>query len=691
MFSNSDSNFYRQTNIIDNFNLFVEAANEAGINRKLLKLNEIGSCNGLVYSYKLYVHQQQREEYVLALMFIASLKSRDQINHLLEQYMAAEKQGKNFIIDINNHLVNFNKLMAMLERIYFGQEIQSLKEIGVLWDKSYTCVCDKSQLEKHLKNMNWDFGQAAFMHLGEHIFYIEKAKTGFYLFEPNRIDASALNPLIKDENSIAEKIIRNCTWMMSNDYLAFTMIFVSYASKSNLFLEHAFVDLGEQELNQYPTIKLLYDEYRQKKMSRLDCALAIQEIFYEIKKPITSMKILEFLDRINKQIREEQKFISHFLSYSKDRVNQTAYKADKSGNFSLLYLATKSNQITLVKNLLSCPGIQVNLTNLKGLTPLYVASNRGHLFIVELLLKHPDIAVNVTTFASGITPLYAASVNGDVSIVELLLTHPDLDPNLAAKNGITPLHAAAIKGNVSIAKLLLACPDTDVNRVDHNGMAPLGMAAQKGRVHIVKLLLTHPYININLTSTSGTSPLHLACAAGYEGIVKLLLTCPEIQIDLKTRLGFTALYTASENGHVSSIELLIHAGATVNTAGLAKVKILMQHAHQNNRHLNFESLLKVKNNNIIPDELPNFSPLHAAIFFGHEEAVKILLANNADIHANTGNLSCLELAEVMAYKNLASLLKEHLLNLSSLSNVSNLEHSSNLSDASKNIVSKKIS
>ena len=57
--------------------------------------------------------------------------------------------------------------------------------------------------------------------------------------------------------------------------------------------------------------------------------------------------------------------------------------------------------------------------------------------------------------------------------------------------------------------------------------------------------------------------------------------------------------------------------------------------------------------------LENFTPLHAAIFFGHTPIVTALLENKADIHATTANgITAFELAEAMGQKDVMALLNE---------------------------------
>ena len=79
--------------------------------------------------------------------------------------------------------------------------------------------------------------------------------------------------------------------------------------------------------------------------------------------------------------------ISHTIN--KDNVN------DKYENgWTPLMVACICGNIEIVKLLLACEGIQVNVTNENGWTPLMVACKSGHIEFVKLLLACEGIQVN---------------------------------------------------------------------------------------------------------------------------------------------------------------------------------------------------------------------------------------------------------------------------------------------------------
>ncbi|XP_065197618.1 serine/threonine-protein phosphatase 6 regulatory ankyrin repeat subunit B-like [Sycon ciliatum] len=117
---------------------------------------------------------------------------------------------------------------------------------------------------------------------------------------------------------------------------------------------------------------------------------------------------------------------------------------------------------------------------------LHVCAFRGHKALCELLVKH-GVDVNVQD-EDGRTPLHYAAKEGHVSVLEYLLNagHP-----LEAKssNGWTPLLHAAWNGHVSVAEHLLNSGHS-LDSKDNAGSTPLHFAAENGHVSVVKYLLT---------------------------------------------------------------------------------------------------------------------------------------------------------------------------------------------------------
>ena len=144
---------------------------------------------------------------------------------------------------------------------------------------------------------------------------------------------------------------------------------------------------------------------------------------------------------------------------------------DEEG-WSALQRAAAEGLAVAVKELLRRPGVEVNgVEPTKGQPALILASRGGHVAVVRVLLACAKVEVNLAQ-ASGHTALCGAASEGHEAVVELLLAHAAVDPNQAQEQGATPLHMAAQRGQgTSLATQL--CHDT----IRHRLTMPWGVHA----------------------------------------------------------------------------------------------------------------------------------------------------------------------------------------------------------------------
>ena len=125
---------------------------------------------------------------------------------------------------------------------------------------------------------------------------------------------------------------------------------------------------------------------------------------------------------------------------------------------TLLSFASYKGHANLVRELLSMPGIDVNLAHQTGMTPLYYAAQEGHAEVVKLLLNTRGINVNLSVH-TGATPLYIAAQKGHVEVVRLLLAAPGINVNLAEVEGTAPLCIADSNGTGGGGGVTSGCAD----------------------------------------------------------------------------------------------------------------------------------------------------------------------------------------------------------------------------------------
>ncbi|XP_041358916.1 SMC5-SMC6 complex localization factor protein 1-like [Gigantopelta aegis] len=123
---------------------------------------------------------------------------------------------------------------------------------------------------------------------------------------------------------------------------------------------------------------------------------------------------------------------------SKTTMKKLVNKVNKrnSKGESLFHLACIRNDTHALRQLLQIPGVDVNVQDYAGWTPLHEACNHGHLECVEMLLKFVP-AKTVDSYFNN---------DNKCPKVDFLLSTPD---------GITPLHDAVNNNKVDVCRMLL--------------------------------------------------------------------------------------------------------------------------------------------------------------------------------------------------------------------------------------------
>lgn len=132
-------------------------------------------------------------------------------------------------------------------------------------------------------------------------------------------------------------------------------------------------------------------------------------------------------------------------------------------------------------------GVDPNVKNEKGNTPLIISASLGDLPSVKSLLAY-RADLNAANNAGNTPLIYAARYNHPKVVKELLkpqTMQAPLDLNYQNKNGETALYWAAAKGHTEIVKRLLA-EGADPTIAAKDGLVPSRVAQKNGRTDVLE-------------------------------------------------------------------------------------------------------------------------------------------------------------------------------------------------------------
>ena len=218
---------------------------------------------------------------------------------------------------------------------------------------------------------------------------------------------------------------------------------------------------------------------------------------------------------------------------------------------SALHLASFWGLDIMVSRLLDS-GINPNIADSTGLTPLIYASLQGYDGVVDILLN-AGAGVNDKCLRNS-SALHRAVFHRRENVVEALLRSKDVDVNLREGNmGLTPLSSAIFQGQSNIVARLLAREDLSLNE----DRPALIWAAYVGDARIVKLLLDHSKAQLDMRDDCGrTALLNATRKCRNVEVIRVLLEAGA-NPNIADNSGFTPLLEAMHNGYTSVVKELI--------------------------------------------------------------------------------------------------------------------------------------
>lgn len=264
-----------------------------------------------------------------------------------------------------------------------------------------------------------------------------------------------------------------------------------------------------------------------------------------------------------------------------------------------------------VTRLASPSPMDIEATNLDGMTALGLATREGHYATIKLLIEN-GAKVNGTMCSYTenrqvlITPLWLAAKltecgpgNSSGNRPNQISYSPEMVVGLLLKNGAQP----------------------DINTPSWQGQPPLVAAAGAGRVTVVKMLIEHG-AKLDMPDWHKLTPLMHAAYNGHADVVKLLLDRGALPDPGRDHL--TALILSAEGGHDKVVSLLLDRGANINQADEFGDTPLIGAAK--NGQISTVRLLISRGANVRQTNERNKTALHYAAQRGHKEIVSLLEA-----------------------------------------------------------------
>lgn len=211
-----------------------------------------------------------------------------------------------------------------------------------------------------------------------------------------------------------------------------------------------------------------------------------------------------------------------FVCFSCTAVAQVAPTASETAGYKgLLLAAAKDNAAEIAR--LAASGVNVNVRDGYGRTPLHVATFGRHRDVIAALVKAgADINATEHDRYDAVT---IAAVANDVPTLKLLLDLGASAKQVTSRYAGTALIAAAHLGHAEVVKLLIGAgaPLDHVNNLGWTALIESIVLGDGGPRHTETLrALVGAGANINLADRTGATPLQLARSRGYKEMVAVL-------------------------------------------------------------------------------------------------------------------------------------------------------------------------
>lgn len=114
-----------------------------------------------------------------------------------------------------------------------------------------------------------------------------------------------------------------------------------------------------------------------------------------------------------------------------------------------LHIASKMGNVSVIEQLISCPGINPNMRDNCGCTPLHILAKSGHVEACQLLINNQNTDVNAIDF-DGYTPLHYSTKFNNINITNILIESQRVQLNIKSKFDESALDVATDQNMVKV-------------------------------------------------------------------------------------------------------------------------------------------------------------------------------------------------------------------------------------------------
>ncbi len=285
---------------------------------------------------------------------------------------------------------------------------------------------------------------------------------------------------------------------------------------------------------------------------------------------------------------------------------------------SALHYAAEKNRVDILNLILKVGGVDVNVKDAYGYTPLQRAASLGNEKILELLLQVVEISIEEPSPGDGFTALILTAYKGHAKSAALLMD-AKADVEARASNGKTALCVAARNNHENVARVLLSGErKASTDTLEKNGLTPLTYASNNGNLSLMRLLL-NAKAEVNGPSNSLCHlPLISAIESHQKEGIELLIQS-KADINARDKLNRTPLCTAIAVNNEQAIYRLLECRADVQSL------------------IPFHFFSQDKQQSCDPDNWKHIdvSPLMYAAMRCRIDTVRSLVAHKADVNQTT--------------------------------------------------------